>query len=144
MIERFTKLSTREQRRPEGVMRLQHQCVITGTLGQPQELLSKPASSGELPASPVVQPEAPERREEFGSIPDLQGQRVCTSVGALDFECRPAADSPQLVTERDLQSQLLLDPSRLYREGLKQTDRSLDVRDGFSRSVPPDGVLPGP
>src|SRR6266545_2157330 len=113
MIERFTKLSPREQRRPEGVMRLQHQCAITGSLGQSQEVLSQRASSGELPASPVVQPEAPERREELGSIPDLPGKGVCASVGALDFECRPAADSPQLATERDLQSELLLGPPRL-------------------------------
>src|SRR5688572_3488852 len=102
MIERLTKLPTREQRHPEGVMCLQHQRVITGMLGQPEELLSKPASSGELSAPPVVQPEAPERREEFGSISDLQGKRVGAGVGALDFDCRPAADGPELATERDL------------------------------------------
>ncbi len=143
MIEGLTKLSTREQRHPEGVMRLQHQCAITGTLGKPQEVLSKRVSSGELSASPVVQPEAPERREELGSIPDLQGKRVCASVGALDLEGGPAADGPQLATERDLQGELLLDPPRLCRDGLNKADRSLDVRDGFSGSVPPDGVLPG-
>src|SRR5207245_433121 len=65
------------------------------------------------------------------------------SVGALDFERRPAVDGPQLATERDLQSELLLGPPRQDRGGLKETDRSLEVRDGFSWSVPPDGVLPG-
>src|SRR6266568_1248437 len=143
MIERFTKLSTREQGRPEGVMRLQHQGVITRTLGQMQEVLSERASSGELPPSPVVQPEAPERREESGRLPDLTGKSVGASVGALDFERRPAVYGPQLTTEGDLQSELLLGPPRQDRGGVKETDRPLEVRDGLSGSVPPDGVLPG-
>ena len=124
-------------------MRLQHQCAITGTLGKPQEVFSKRVSSGELRASPVVQPEAPEHREELGSIPDLPGKYVGASVGALDFERRPTVDGPQLATEGDLQGELLLGPPRQDREGVKETDRSLEVRDGFSWSVPPDGVLPG-
>src|SRR5437867_13301857 len=100
MIERFAKLSPREQRRPEGVMRLQHQRAITGPLRHSQQVLAQRAGSGEIRASPVVQPEAPERREEMGSIPDLPGKGVRAGVGALDLRSGPAVDGHELATER--------------------------------------------
>jgi hypothetical protein len=58
----------REASRPQGVMSLQQEAVVVGTLGQHQEPLAQVHGYIDLAAAPPEQEQTPKRREELRSI----------------------------------------------------------------------------